>query len=221
MKLSARLQQVLNFLLEEKVLADIGCDHALLPIAYISKNPNGKVYAMDNKQEPLNQAIKNINLNLMTNKIIPLLSDGLEYLPDDVNQICIAGMGGNNIIEILSSHPDKCLKVDRFVFQPNNGCEELRRYLTENDFLIEDEVLVEENDIIYEVLQVKRGHQILSNKECIFGPELLKIKGELFIKKWQSQLNYLKNIYDRIPNQYATKKDVLKKDIELIESVIN
>ena len=221
MKLSARLQQVLDFLLEDSILADIGCDHALLPIAYISENPNGKVYAMDNKQEPLNQAIKNISLNLMQEKIIPLLSDGLQHLPEDVNQICIAGMGGNNIVDILRAYPNKCLKVSRFVFQPNNGNEELRRYLTANDFEIQQEILIEENNIIYEVLQIKKGRQKLSYEECIFGPILLKNKGELFIKKWQTQLDYLKNVYEKIPSQYSDKKEQLKKEIELIESVIN
>ncbi len=221
MKLSARLQQVLDYLLPAQTLADIGCDHAFLPLAYVHRYPMTFVYAMDNKQEPLNQAIKNIEEIGAGQFIIPLLSEGLEKMPTDVKQLSIAGMGGNNIVDILSAYPNKLNYIECIVMQPNNNAAGLRHFLVSNGYLIAAETLVNENEIIYEVIKAVKGKQKLSKEEIIFGPYLLQQKDPLFFEKWGDYARYLENIYSKIPAEYASKRESIAKELELIKKVIS
>ena len=96
--LSKRLNAIAS-MVDEKVLYDVGCDHALLDI-YLSKVKNIKCIAIDKSRECVNKAINNVKKNKSTVEV--MLNDGLcniDLLPNSV--VVTSGMGTKNIIKII------------------------------------------------------------------------------------------------------------------------
>ncbi len=218
MSLSIRLKTILDYLEPNLDLADIGCDHGYLSIEY-AKNNDCKVLAIDNKKGPLESAKTNIKNSKLDNKISTNLSSGIESITQNIKQIVIAGMGGNNIVEILYKDFEKLKYVDYMVLQPNNNSFELRQFLNSKEYKIIDECLVLENDYIYEILKVVKGKQDLTYKDLYFGPIIRKNIDAYFISKYSSYMNYLETVYKSIPDNKTTKvkKETLLKEIKLLK----
>jgi tRNA (adenine22-N1)-methyltransferase len=118
-------------------IADIGTDHALIPV-FLWQNGWTDIIAADIKPGPLESARENIVKHGANIKLI--LSNGFENLPprDDV---IIAGMGGETIAEILAGcrHKDQ---NTRFILQPMTKQDRLRHSMSELGFEIIEEIIV-------------------------------------------------------------------------------
>ena len=214
--LSIRLKAVADLVDDNKIVADIGCDHALLSIYLVEKGISNKVYAIDNKKGPLSKAKENIELANLNDKIETILGDGLTNLPEDTGIVIMAGIGGLlaiNMLEKASRIPD-CL-----IIQANNHLKELRSYLSKNGYLIENEKILLDSGIYYEILKIKKGNQNLSDEDLIFGPLLRKEKNDIFIDKWSKHLEHLEYIINK--NKNSSKLIDLMKMVELIRNEIN
>lgn len=153
--LDSRLQQIAAFARSGSRLADIGTDHALLPVQLIRQGVCTYVIASDVKKGPVAAATRTVMEAGLTEKIAIRLGDGLSTVsPDEVDDIVIAGMGGETIIAILEAAP--WVKSDhyRLILQPMTRAEKLRRFLWENGFEIEREQVVQDGQHWYTVLQV-------------------------------------------------------------------
>ena len=99
--LSERLKVIADKITGGRV-ADIGTDHAYLPIYLIKTGKASRVLACDIKEKPLQNAAKNIQ-KTNTENIELRLSDGLAGVgADEADTIVIAGMGGEVIAGILN-----------------------------------------------------------------------------------------------------------------------
>ena len=121
MKLSKRLSLCAKYTEGFINLADIGTDHALLPITCIQSGYVNKAQAIDNKKGPFVIAYSNVKKNNLTDRIKVKLSDGISEIDDDTDVVVIAGMGGELISKILQKDDKK--QVKRFILQPNNNVE--------------------------------------------------------------------------------------------------
>lgn len=216
LKLSLRLQAVASFVPANSIVADIGTDHGLLPIYLVQNNIAQKAYAIDNKQKPLLSTQQNIKL-YNSECVIPLLSNGLEQLPPDCDTLVLAGLGSATIIEILQANPQKLASIQAIIIQANVGIESIRKWAYLSDWTVEDETMVKDNNIIYDIVKLKPGKYYLSEDEILFGPILLKEKNALFVEKWTNLLVYLENMYVSIPSGNDKKKYYH----ELIEKIKN
>ena len=106
-KLSKRLQAIYDLVPQSNVLADIGSDHAFLPIALVLNGKVTRAYAVEVNEGPYDMTVKNIAKYNVENYITPMLSDGISELEVDVNTITICGMGGNLIVDILDSNKEE------------------------------------------------------------------------------------------------------------------
>ena len=201
-----RLEEIIKYINESDVVADIGCDHGyLLKLAIENKNIK-KGYAIDNKKGPLDTAIKNLK---NYNNIVFKLSDGLLSVnEDEINCVVIAGMGGMLINKIVSDSLEKFKTIDKIILCPNRNNDIVRKYMTENGFMIVDESIVYEDGKYYEVLIFQLGAQSLTEKDLYFGPYLLKNKSSIFIDKWTEYYNKIKHISNK------------KNEINLINEVL-
>ena len=122
--ISKRLETIASMVPSGKVVFDVGSDHALLPCYLVENGITTKEYAGDNKKGPLESALKNISVHGFNDKIIPVLSDGLNEAREDVEVVIIAGMGYHTAIDIIEkSDVDK---YDRFIVQINKNADLLR-----------------------------------------------------------------------------------------------
>ena len=151
--LGPRLQAIFDAVRPGAVVADIGTDHAHIPIALVQEGMCEKVIAVDIKEGPLEIAKHNIHEYGYDDVIDVRLSDGLEAVsPDEVDTVIITGMGGTLICDILS----RAIGFDShdFILQPMTAQDELREFLFRNGYRIIREHLVQEDDKIYCVMVV-------------------------------------------------------------------
>lgn len=151
--LGARLEACASLVRKGKVPADVGTDHAYLPIWLIQNGIAEKAYASDINEEPIKTAKNNIERYGLSGKIIAFTADGLQSTPyDDVDDIIIAGMGGDNIAEILSSADWLKNYRYRLILQPMSRASKLREFLYKNGFVIIYEKAVCEAGRVYTVI---------------------------------------------------------------------
>ena len=210
-KLSKRLSVIASFVSNNAVIADIGCDHALLDIYLSKKKIIKKSFAIDITKGALNQADKNIKLYNAKN-IETRLSDGFEKIDikDNVDTVIMSGLGDAKIINILKEAKEKLNKVKNIIIQSNVGVSNIRVYLTCNGYYIDNEKLVKENNIIYTVISFKKGYKRYTKKEIEFGPVLLRNKDELFNELIINRINKNNYIINKLPKNKLIKKMFLK-----------
>ncbi len=151
--LDARLTQVAAFVRNGSRLADIGTDHALLPAELVRQGVCTYAIASDIKRGPIAAATRTVEEAGLADKINIRLGNGLQTVkPDEVDDIVIAGMGGETIAMILSAVPWVKSERYRLILQPMTRAEKLRRYLWENGFDILTEAVVEESKHCYTVI---------------------------------------------------------------------
>ena len=163
-------------------VADIGCDHGYLGIFLLSQKIASHVVACDLREQPLQKAKEN-SLRYGTAEHMDFyVADGLDAVaPERVDTIVCAGMGGDCIAHILEQAP--WVKDPRYtlILQPQTSGNDLRRYLGENGFAIEQECLVRDGNFLYFTIlarhgQGKRlspGEQYLSKQLLTCGSDLL------------------------------------------------
>ncbi|MFV0246536.1 MAG: tRNA (adenine(22)-N(1))-methyltransferase [Mycoplasmatales bacterium] len=202
-------------LIKEDSLIDIGTDHGYLVKELLTMKKINKAICCDINQEPLNNAKSNIK----NDSVLFILSDGLLGIePNIINQysaISICGMGGNLISQIIDqsieNYNDKVLYL-----QPNNNEKMLREYLISNNFNIINNVLVEENNIIYEVFHVIKDEVVFNDKELYFGKHILFNKDTLFYKKYNQKVEYLESLLLNINKDNIRYKQI-KEEIDFIK----
>ena len=148
-----RLEACASFARHGKTAADIGTDHAYLPIWLIQNHISSRIFASDINQEPITVARKNIEAYGLNDKIITFTGDGLKKIqPEEVDDIIIAGMGGDNISSILSSAEWVRDPRYRLILQPMSHAERLREFLYVNGFEIVAEKAVCESGRLYTII---------------------------------------------------------------------
>ncbi|MCL2286979.1 MAG: class I SAM-dependent methyltransferase [Firmicutes bacterium] len=153
MALSARLQAILEFAKGCKILADIGTDHAYLPIEAVRTGFCQKAIACDVNKGPLESAAKNIQLVPFLDRLETRLGNGLAPLEEnEADCIVISGMGGMLIWDILQAQPTKARFAEKLILQPQQSVERLRRNLHGAGYEITTEKLVYEDARFYAIL---------------------------------------------------------------------
>lgn len=162
MKLTPRLQIIANHIPQDSICADIGTDHAYIPIYIVENKISDKVIATDINKGPLAIANKQIKLAGLENHIETRLGNGLDPIaPFEVKTVVIAGMGGLLIKNILDAKKQVTKNIKTFILQPMIAQRGLREYLIENNFKIINEDLAQENHRVYEIIIAEQGRQKL------------------------------------------------------------
>lgn len=135
--LDKRLSLCASFVREGVKIADIGTDHAYLPIWLVMNEKVEKALACDINEGPLNSGKADVMRYNLSDRITLRLSDGLKNVSEnEADDIIIAGMGGELIVKILMECSFSKNKDKRFILQPMTKCEVLIKWLYENGFEI-------------------------------------------------------------------------------------
>ncbi len=154
-KLDNRLSLCASFVRQGTVLADIGTDHAYLPIWLVQNGVIKKALACDINEGPLFAGKADVERYGLSDKISLRLSDGLKNVEShEAEDIVIAGMGGELIVKILSECMWAKDSKKRFILQPMTKCEVLIRWLYENGFEIVEQKACESDKKHYTVMLI-------------------------------------------------------------------
>jgi len=158
MKLTPRLMKIAEMVPLSDSMADIGTDHAYLPIFLLEQEKIRRAVACDIHKGPLLRAASNIADRGMNGLITLRLGSGFETLRSgEVNGAVIAGMGGLMMIDILKKSPVVSSSFQWLILQPQNHVAELKKYICEHYFQIVKECLVEEANQLYEIMKIVPG----------------------------------------------------------------
>lgn len=222
-KLSKRLEAVASYVPQGARLADVGSDHAYLPLFLVEQGRIAFAVAGEVVQGPYQSALQNVEQAGQSDKISVRLANGLAAveLADQVSTVTIAGMGGRLIADILEAGKDKLVSVERLVLQPNNREDDVRRWLVTNDFQLVTEEILEENDKIYEILVAEKGKSDLTEDQLRFGPYLLEEQSETFQKKWLKELDKLTYALEQVPLERQADRSAISQKIQQIQEVLH
>lgn len=155
-KLDDRLRTIASLVRRDARVGDVGCDHGYLICALVRDGLSPGGVACDINPKPLQKARDEVFRCGLQEKIDCRLGDGMNpLLPDEVDDVVIAGMGGETIISILEQsdgwrrYPNK-----HFLLQPMTKAPLLRQWLCANGFGILCERACVVNDLPYTVMQV-------------------------------------------------------------------
>ena len=221
-KISKRLEAISSLVPINSNIIDIGCDHALLDIYLYQKKISNKIIASDINNNALNNAKENIEKNKLSKYIETRLGNGLDTLnkEDNIDTIVISGMGAHTIVGILKNNKYKLGNIKTIIIQSNTKLEFLRKEVTKLNYLIEDEIMVEDNKKTYTIIKLIKGKKKYTKKELYFGPILLKRKNNLFIENAKKELQKL-NIYLKfLPKNRLLDRYKIKKEIRLYKNIV-
>ncbi len=192
-KLSKRLSAAAELSRGGSFVADVGTDHAYLPLWLLLEGRIRGGVVSDIHQGPIDRAAAHIRQYGAEGRLIPVLCDGLSglssYEPED---IFILGMGGELIARIIGESPMTRRAGVRLILQPMTHPEILRRFLSENGYAVVEETLVKD-DKIYQILAAEYTgiSEELDELSLLFGKGNLARGGELLFElltRWEGIL---------------------------------
>ena len=216
--IDARLLRASKFIRGGAYLADIGTDHAYLPIYLALTGKIVGAVASDINEGPVERAKKSIAKYGASDKITVIKSAGLvgaESYP--FTDAVIAGMGGELIASILNDSP--WIKDERYnlVLQPMTHPEILRKYLADEGFRIIDEDVVPDSDgpraKIYQVINAV----YCGDREEYTAPELFF--GKYNIKKGGADFVRLCRREARIHGQIVKAKELAGQECDFERAI--
>jgi tRNA (adenine22-N1)-methyltransferase len=232
--LSKRLMQIADKVLKGSRLADIGSDHALLPVYLCEQKQIASAVAGELNSGPYEAAKRQVVDANLSHCIEVRQGDGLEVIRSgEADVITIAGMGGLLIVQILTNGLSKLEHVKRLVLQPNVGEEVVRRWLVEQGWFLSEEYILQEDGKIYVVLVADHSEQaenlnqalyqpklvgdiwIRSELQFAMGPYLLVEADSVWVNKWEEELNKLHRIVEQLAQSRQEASLQRQKQIEI------
>ncbi len=218
--LAPRLEKIASLVPPNRCTADIGTDHAYIPIYLVKKGITEQAIASDIKRGPLLRAKENTEKYNLSRQIDLRLGGGLSTLsPHDAEIIIIAGMGGILIADILEENRDVTDSSKLLILQPMTAILELREYLSSHNFSIEAEYLESEDEKLYNIIVAKpNGECHYTKKELYLGKALNETSPQLFPRYKAEIIKKLSRRADGLKNSQSTEN---KRILAETESILN
>lgn len=216
MKLSKRLEMVASLVPAGSRVADIGTDHGYLPICLAERGlcPGG--FAMDVREGPLERARAHIREHGLSGMIETRLSDGLARLkPGEADAVVIAGMGGQLMIHILEGGRHMWESTADFILSPQSDPDQVRRWLEENGFRIQQEDMVLDEGKYYTAMLVKRGNMNYGREIWYrYGKDLIEKKHPALASFLKKEEKRVLGILANLKTQHSPGAREAEKELE-------
>ena len=206
MELSKRLQAVADLVTAHYKLADIGTDHAYIPIYLTQQKKITEAVALDVNEGPLQRAEEHIRENGLEAEIETRLSNGFQALqPGEVQSAVIAGMGGGLVIRILTEGAEVVRKLEECILQPQAEIEKVRAFLLEKGYKFLEEDMVCEDGKYYPMMKLRQ-------------PVAETAGEDTKVKCWDTvQLKYGKLLLEK---QHPVLREYLEREIRIYQSIL-
>ena len=212
-----RVETILDCVAGAGVLADIGTDHAFIPIEAIKRKLAKKAIACDIASGPLEIGRKNVAREGLTEFIELRLGDGLEPVRhNEADTIVIAGMGGMRILGIIESGLVK-IENANLVLQPQHDISKLRRGLFGLGIKIRSEHLAKEGERFYEVLCAAKSSEMNRKDRCGREAAFCEAKSSEMPKLTEKDFFLGIHTGELAPHFYLQKKQKIEKYIHLVK----
>lgn len=214
-QLSHRLQTVAKYIQQDAFLADIGSDHAYLPVYCVQKARIQKAIAGEVAKGPFESAKNTVEQFGLSEQIDVRMADGLDAVTgDEVDHITICGMGGKLIRDILERGKTRIPTAKYLILQPNVAAHHIRKWAVQNHWKLIQEEILKEDQKIYEILVYQRHSAkellFLDENDTQFGPFLRREKNQVFLEKWTQEWRQLKKIQSNLEQAPKTEANFFR-----------
>lgn len=213
--LSERLKMVADMVDKCRFVADIGTDHAYLPIYLIKNGIAERAVAADISSGSCKKALDNIRRSGLEDYIEVRCGNGLEVMTEDEipDTIVISGMGGMLAIDVLKSH--KCGSLAPcLVLQVQRDICAVRKHIISSGYKIKAEDMLREDGKLYTAISAVKGRDTeYTELEYMFGRYLLKSKAPLLREYIEYEHKKILNVLSRLEKMDG--EDIKKRRTEL------
>ena len=211
-ELTPRLKTIGDMVREGVRVADIGTDHAFLPLYLVKSGKVCSAIASDINIGPINNAQKNIIEHQYQDLIKVVHCGGLDGITaDEVDDIIIAGMGGE-LISAIIDNADWVKSSDKhLVLQPMSRANELRKYLCDNGFEIVEERIACEGKRLYTIISAYYcGEKVEYDNVFLYVGKVLSNPSENAKRYVLNQANVLKKAAEGMEKSDDDKEKAVK-----------
>ena len=216
MNIGARLETIAKLVPQGTVLADIGTDHAYLPVYLVTRGIIAKAIAGDIAEGPCQAARNTVSMYGCQKCVEVRLGSGLEILhKDEAQTIVIAGMGASTMIEILSARPP-IAQAAKLILQPMTGAESLREWLPLNGWTIISEDLAAENNHLYDIIcaeYIGEQQAVADRVHRLIGDINLQNKHPLLAQQFAKQKAAIRKSLDNMSHSIKARESEKFKDL--------
>ena len=221
-----RIDTLCSLLNPAEVFADVGCDHGYCSEYMLKNGLCARAILSDISKGSLAKAEALLAPYIRQGKATAVLGDGFLGVPKDVDEVLIAGMGGSEIVSILSDKKYGFMPK-RFVFQPMHDAEKLRRYILENGGYIDRDFTFEDVKF-YDVIcggDRKRAGRVCdeiayTDAEYEFGKENLATFPSAFTARMKKLIGNIEKYLQQPDLQENSKAELLQRK-QRLEGVLN
>ena len=217
-ELSKRLQAVADLVSPGMRLADIGTDHAYIPIYLMENEKIPQAIAMDINKGPLERAEEHIKAHGLEHQIQTRLSDGMAKLQaGEADCAVIAGMGGALMIKILEEGRETAFQLQELVLQPQSELKKFRIYLLENGYRVLTEDIVCEDGKYYPMMKVKPGEMTGESwkpEELEYGKYLLDTAHPVLKQFLEREIQICHGVLESLAKQDTKRAKERRREME-------
>ena len=188
--MTERLNEIFSDLPKCKVFADVGCDHGYIAKNMIRSGKCEKVIVSDISEKSLEKAKKLLKGEMEKGVAQAVVSDGLTKVPP-ADCVLIAGLGGEEIIRILTDAP---YLPQKLVLQPMKNVKKVREFVVASGYRILSDRVFQEGYMYYDLISLEKGNDFLTEEQAEFGKAILKILPSLLKTKYVGKSNVLTSV---------------------------
>jgi tRNA (adenine22-N1)-methyltransferase len=224
--LSQRLEAILALLQPSDTLVDVGTDHALVPLAAVSRGLAGRAIAIDRQPAPLEAAEANRRAAGLEGQVELRLGDGLAPLTEgEGDALVLAGIGGQLAVRILEAQPARLASFRQVVVQPNQQPEAIRAWARRAGWHLAAERLVHEAGRYFHALSFRPGegpdpayaHPDFGPDELVvLGPKLLAARDPIARRYWEAQRDRLARLVRQPDDPAASRLALIERALEAL-----
>ena len=209
--LSKRLLSIAN-VVSGNVIADVGCDHGKLAFYLLETKKCNFAYVSDISKPSLDKAI-----SLLTSKNLSfraICTNGLKDYNsiDNIDECVISGMGGFEIIKIISNSP---ININTYILSPQHNIIDVKKFMIENNYFITYDKVIKDENKFYNIIKCEKTN--VAKKFNEFDLYFGKNNFEGSLSDFEDYLIYLKNKNIKLKNCVSEE---CKKEIEKILTYI-
>jgi tRNA (adenine22-N1)-methyltransferase len=180
LKTDKRLRAAADWVEPCDIIADIGCDHGRLGAMLLLENRAKHLIASDISEKSLQKARHCLQRHGLTGRAEFRVADGLDALTQKTDTVCILGMGGETLSDILLRGQDK-LQGASLVLGAHTNLYIVRKTLQAIGYRIRGEQVVRSEGRMYVLLLATAGagdETPYTRRELMLGPVFLTERPE-------------------------------------------
>ncbi len=162
-----------------RVFADVGCDHGYMTKYALDFNLCERAYLADISAKCLQKAETLLKDYIEEGRCFSVCTDGLQNFPEQPDCVLIAGMGGEEMLSVLSRGE----LPERFVLQPMKNAEKVRAFLLARGARILTDITFADGKFYDLIAGYGQGDDRYSDLEIKFGRDNLKTYPQAFMQK--------------------------------------